>query len=70
MKIYSQKSEYTLLQGNMLDMLEVWKAWEHLVCADLIMQWYKAYLSDQWLSYDVIVDINKGIYYALITSLK
>jgi len=61
MELYSENEQYKLYHWSMLDMLEVWKAWEHLVCADLIMQWYKAYLSDQWLSYDVIVDINNRL---------
>lgn len=36
--------------------LEQGKAAEHLVCYDLIMQGYKAYLSDQGLPYDVVLD--------------
>jgi hypothetical protein len=41
-----------------LDALEIGKAGEHLVCADLIMKGYKAFLSDQGLTYDVIVDLD------------
>lgn len=33
-------------------------AGEHLVCADLILKGYNAFLSDQGLPYDVIADIN------------
>ena len=36
--------------------LEIGKAGEHLVCADLLLKGYRAYLSDQGLPYDVIVD--------------
>lgn len=36
--------------------LEIGKAGEHLVCADLILQGYRAFLSDQGLPYDVLVD--------------
>lgn len=36
--------------------LELGKAAEHLVCADLILQGYRAYLTDQGLPYDVVVD--------------
>lgn len=61
MKLYSENENYKLYQGSMLDMLEVGKAGEHLVCADLIMKGYKAYLTDQGLSYDVIVDINNTL---------
>ena len=50
MKLYSE--------NNTLENLEVGKAGEHLVCADLILKGYKAYLSDQGLPYDVIVDIG------------
>lgn len=38
--------------------LEIGKAAEHLVCADLILSGYRAFLSDQGLPYDVIVDIQ------------
>ena len=41
--------------------LEIGKVGEHLVCADLILQGYKAYLSDQGLPYDVIVDIGNKL---------
>jgi hypothetical protein len=36
--------------------LEIGKAAEHLVCSDLILQGYRAFLSDQGLPYDVVVD--------------
>lgn len=39
------------------DDLELGKAAEHLVCADLIMQGYRAFLSDQGLPYDILVDV-------------
>ncbi|MCY9513282.1 group I intron-associated PD-(D/E)XK endonuclease [Paenibacillus apiarius] len=38
--------------------LQIGKAGEHLVCADLIAQGYNAFLSDQGLPYDVVVDLN------------
>ena len=38
--------------------LEIGKAGEHLVCADLLLKGYRAYLSDQGLPYDVIVDTD------------
>lgn len=40
------------------DDLELGKAAEHLVCADLIMQGYRAFLSDQGLPYDILVDVQ------------
>jgi hypothetical protein len=43
--------------GNVTD-LELGKAAEHLVVADLILQGYRAYLSDQGLPYDVVVDLG------------
>jgi len=36
--------------------LEVGKAAEHLVCADLIMSGYRAFLSDQGTAYDVVME--------------
>lgn len=41
--------------------LEIGKAAEHLVCADLILQGYKCYLSDQGLPYDIVVDAKCGL---------
>lgn len=38
--------------------LELGKAAEHLVVADLILQGYRAYLTGQGLPYDVVVDIR------------
>lgn len=38
--------------------LELGKAAEHIVCADLIMQGLRAYLSDQGLPYDIVIDMN------------
>lgn len=38
--------------------LQIWKAWEHFVCYDLIMRWFNAFLSDQWCNYDVLVEIK------------
>jgi hypothetical protein len=40
------------------DDLELGKAAEHLVCADLIMRGYRAFLSDQGLPYDIVVDVD------------
>lgn len=37
--------------------LELGKAAEHLVAADLILQGYRCYLSDQGLPYDLVVDL-------------
>ena len=38
--------------------LEIGKAAEMLVCADLILQGYRAFLTDQGLPYDVVIDVN------------
>lgn len=37
--------------------LDLGKAAEHLVCADLILEGHRAFLSDQGLPYDVVVDV-------------
>lgn len=41
--------------------LEIGKAAEHMVCADLILSGYRAFLSDQGLPYDICVDIGGRI---------
>src|SRR6266702_6570773 len=41
--------------------LQIGKAAEHLVCADLILQGYSAFLADQGLPYDVVVDTPQGL---------
>lgn len=38
--------------------LEMGKAAEHLVCADLILSGYRAFLSDQGLPYDLVLDLD------------
>jgi hypothetical protein len=38
--------------------LQLGKAGEYLVCADLILQGYVAFLSEQGLHYDVVVDLG------------
>ena len=41
--------------------LELGKAAEHLVVADLILAGYRAYLTDQGLPYDVVVDLGGNL---------
>lgn len=41
--------------------LQIGKVAEHLVCADLILQGYNAFLADQGLPYDVVVDTPVGL---------
>jgi hypothetical protein len=38
--------------------LDLGKAAEHIVCADLILAGYRVFLSDQGLPYDLLVDID------------
>lgn len=40
--------------------LQLGKAAEHLVCGDLILQGFNAFLADQGLPYDIIVDTEEG----------
>ncbi len=42
--------------------LELGKAAEHLVVADLILSGYRAYLTEQGLPYDVVVDHEGRLY--------
>jgi len=46
---------------NKLSELEIGKAAEHLVCADLILKGYRSFLADQGSPYDVIVDMPSGL---------
>ena len=53
------------------DMLRVGKAGEHLVCCDLLLKGYNAFLADQGLSYDVVVETKNGLKRIQVkTSLK
>lgn len=38
--------------------LQTGKAGEHLVCCDLIQKGYSAFLADQGLPYDVVIDVE------------
>ena len=38
--------------------IELGKAAEHIVCADLILKGFRAFLSDQGLPYDIVVDLG------------
>lgn len=42
--------------------LQTGVAGEHLVCADIIIKGYNAYLSDQGLPYDIVADIKGRLY--------
>ncbi|KKK68604.1 hypothetical protein LCGC14_2942380, partial [marine sediment metagenome] len=42
--------------------LQIGKAGEHLVCFDLIRQGFNAFLADQGLPYDVLIDKGERIY--------
>ena len=52
------------------DDLEIGKAAEHLVCADLIMSGYRAFLSDQGLPYDILVDIGGSLLRVQVKSTR
>ena len=52
---YSQDDIRKVSKGG-LSALDLGKAAEHLVCADLILCGYRAFLSDQGLPYDVVID--------------
>ena len=43
---------------NNIKDLQLGIAGEHIVCADLILQGYIAYMSEQGLHYDVVVDLD------------
>ncbi len=41
--------------------LQIGKAGEHLVCYDLILKGFNAFLTDQGLPFDVLVETSKGL---------
>ena len=54
-------STYKLINGDYIDKLtdiQIGKIGAHLVCADLLLKGYDAFLSDEGLPYDIIADIN------------
>lgn len=53
-----------------LDDLEVGKASEHLVVADLILQGHRAYLTEQGLPYDVVIDHGGHLYRMQVKSTR
>lgn len=46
------------MSRNASSALDLGKAAEHLVCVDLLLRGHRAYLSDQGLPYDVVVDVS------------
>ena len=50
--------------------LQIGKAGEYLVCADLITQGFIAYPSEQGLKYDVVVDTGKKLYKIQVTTTR
>jgi hypothetical protein len=48
--------------------LEIGKAAEHLVCADILLHGHKAFLSDQGMPYDVIIDHKQKLFRVQVRS--
>jgi hypothetical protein len=63
-------SEFDRPDVECSDDLEVGKAAEHLVCADLIMSGYRAFLSDQGLSYEILVDVDGALLRVQVKSTR
>lgn len=59
-----------MFKSSLSKELQSGKAGEHLVCFDLIMQGYSAFLADQGLPYDVIVDKNGVLLKIQVKSTK
>lgn len=53
-----QFPEFEIDYQPKIEMLEIGKAGEHLVCADLLKQGYKAFLSDQGMPFDLVVEFS------------
>lgn len=47
-----------ILSKNPSWAMELGKASEHMVCADIILNGYRCYLSDQGLPYDLVIDVD------------
>lgn len=43
-------------ENNLSNELQIGKAAEHLVCCDLILQGYNAFLTDQGVPFDIVVE--------------
>lgn len=54
--VNSSKPKFGVNLKTARNALEIGKAAEHLVCTDLILSGHKAFLSDQGMSYDVVLD--------------
>lgn len=52
------RDHYGAILADPTRALDVGKAAEHLVCADLILAGYRVFLSDQGLPYDLLVDLG------------
>ena len=48
--------------NNAVSDLETGRAAEHLVVADLILSGYRAFLTEQGLPYDVVLDCGEKLY--------
>lgn len=50
--------------------LQIGKAGEHLVCCDLILQGYSAFLADQGLAFDIVVEYDGKLQKIQVHSTK
>ena len=59
---YMRECEDNAFDLAIVDDMQIGKAGEYLVCADLIMRGFIAYPSEQGLPYDVVLDANGRLY--------
>ena len=52
---------YNVSMENKINDLQIGKAGEYLVCADLILKGYIAFPSEQGLPYDIVAEINNKL---------
>lgn len=55
---------------NLSKELQIGKAGEHLVCCDLILQGYSAFLADQGLPFDIVVECDGNLQKIQVRSTK
>ncbi len=58
------------MELKLQDNLMIGKAGEHLACFDLIMKGFNAFLSDQGLPFDILVENNGKIYRGQVKSVR
>ena len=57
-----KRADGSKLLNGLSSALQIGKAAEHLVCCELILQGFNAFMADAGLPYDIVVDLGKGVF--------